>query len=139
MTAQGISDFRIGIDRVERREGQTFVVDGEGCYAPLEVVGDEMPPDFIENLTRLSDAQAATMFEAIRLSPFLSPEGKTERMTAMLQSGRVKLRFEIVGEKHRTRPRRAAREPLVPEPVLLTEGQIFDLAMTLGERGHEKG
>ena len=120
LSAQGINDFRIGIDRVERRDGKAFVVDGRGFYAPVEFEGDIMPPNFIENLAILSDAHAATMFEAIRLSPYLSHEGKSERMTALLQSGRVRLRFEIVTEK----PLRPKKSP---------EAQIFDVAMALGE------
>lgn len=96
LTAQGINDFRFGIDRVERQGGKAFVVDGHGVYAPVEVVGDALPPDWEARIAKLSDAQAATMFEAVRLSPYLSPEGKWERMLALLNSGRVKLKFTVV-------------------------------------------
>lgn len=134
VAAQGISDFRFGIDRVERRDGKTFVIDGQGYYAPVEVVGDEMPPNFIENLAGLSDAQVATMFEAIRLSPYISPEGKSERMTAILHSGRVRLTFEVVTRKLRPRAWQGPRKP--DEAEKSTEEQIFDTAMGLGEQEH---
>lgn len=115
ITAQGISDFRFGIDRVERRGGKAYVVDGEGCYAPVEVVGDTLPPEWEANIAKLTELQAATMFEAVRLSPYLSHEGKWERMLTLLNSGRVKLKFTVVDGPQRKKRVKVEREPSVWE------------------------
>lgn len=101
LTPQGILDFRFGIDRVERRDGKAYVVDGAGLYAPVEVAGDYMTAEFTANIAKLTELQAATMFEAVRLSPYISREGKQERMTALLTSGKVKLGFHVVAKKQR--------------------------------------
>jgi hypothetical protein len=100
LSAQGINDFRFGIDRVERQGDKAFVVDPDGLYAPVEVDGDFIPPSFADRISDLSPAQATAMFEAIRLTPFLSREGKEERMRILLQSGKVRFTFQIVPKGH---------------------------------------
>jgi hypothetical protein len=93
-TALNINDFRPGIDRVERIDGKGFVVDGMGEYAPVEVADDVMPENFMKNIEALSPNQAALMFEAIFYTFSLSLQGKSERLNALLSSGKVQLRFE---------------------------------------------
>lgn len=95
LSAQGINDFRFGIDRVERHGDKAFVVDSEGMYAPVEIDGDFMLPDYGDRIANLTPSQATTMYEATRLTPFLSREGKAERMQVLLQSGKVRFTFEI--------------------------------------------
>ncbi len=93
--ARNVLDFRPSADKVERREGKTFVVDTEQLYAPLEVQSDAMPADFVERVRALGPERAAKMFEAIRTTPFLSIEGKRERLVALLREGVVQLAFTI--------------------------------------------
>ena len=100
--AQNVGDFRPGLDRVERRAGKTYVVDvAEKLYAPLEVRSDVMPADFVEKVQALGPERAAKMFEVIRQSPFLSEEGRRERMEALLAAGVVHLVFTEVTESPR--------------------------------------
>jgi hypothetical protein len=82
--ARDILDFRPGFDRVERVDGIAYLVDGEGIYAPVPVDGDVMDDAVKANLERLSDREAAFMFEVVRDSPFLSPEGRAERLRVLL-------------------------------------------------------
>jgi len=77
-----LSDFRPGIDRVERRGDRTFVVDSLGERAPVEVQSDVVIPE-IETRLRAQRTQPALRnraIQAIRQTPFLSPEGKAERL-----------------------------------------------------------
>lgn len=100
--AQAVGDFRPGLDCVERRDRKTYVVDAaEGLYAPLEVRTDVMPADFVEKVRALGPERAAKMFEVIRQSPFLSEEGRRERMEALLRAGVVRLVFTEVTESSR--------------------------------------
>ena len=82
LAAKNIADFRPGIDRVERRGDRTFVVSGAEEYAPVEVRSDVMPADFAERLRAMSPDVRAKMLEATRTTPFLSPEGRAERLAA---------------------------------------------------------
>lgn len=100
--ARNVLDFRPNADAVERRDGKTFVVDTEGLYAPLEVQSDAMPADFVERVRALGPERAAKMFEAIRTTPFLSVEGKRERLTALLAAGVVTISFTVETEHPRT-------------------------------------
>ena len=111
--ARNVLDFRPGADAVVRADGRTFVVDRGGLYAPLEVDPDATPPGFVENVRALGPARAARMFEIVRMTPFLSPEGRRERLEALLASGVVRLSFEIVEESARAIPIRS-RSRAVP-------------------------
>ena len=82
--AQHVNDFRPGIDRVERdATGRAWVVDGQGHYAPIEVWGDALPPDFAERVSGLTDDQRHKLYRATLGTPFLSEEGKTERLAIL--------------------------------------------------------
>lgn len=95
LQAQHILDFRPGIDRVERDEnGKAWVVDGQGLYAPVEVWGDRIPPDYAANLGRLSDQERWGLYRATALTPYLSDEGKAERLVVLRPL--IKFRFDVV-------------------------------------------
>jgi hypothetical protein len=95
--AQNVLDFRPGIDRVVRRDGRGYVVDGAGLYQDLELDGDLVEPEaFAANVDRLTPEQRAGMFEAVRTTPWLSPEGRAERCALMLERGLVRLRFDVL-------------------------------------------
>ncbi len=96
--ARNVLDFRPSADKVERREGKTFVVDTEQLYAPLEVQSDAMPADFVDRVRALAPERAAKMFDAIRTTPFLSAEGRRERLTALLVGGVVTIAFTVETE-----------------------------------------
>ncbi len=107
--ARNVLDFRPSADKVERREGKTFVVDTEQLYAPLEVQSDAMPVDFVERVRALGPERAAKMFEAIRTTPFLSDEGRRERLAALLAAGVVTVSFTVETEHSRERLLRERR------------------------------
>lgn len=54
-----------------------------------------MTDDVRTNLDALASRKAALMFEVVRTTPFLSVEGKRERMRYLMKRGRVKLTFEV--------------------------------------------
>ena len=87
LTAQAISDFRVGIDRVERRGNRTFVIDTSGERAPLEVAHDAVTPEVEANLAKLSETNRTKMVAAIQTTPYLSAEGKTERLRLLIAAG----------------------------------------------------
>lgn len=79
-TPDKISDFRPGLDRVERRGNRTFVVDLEGQRAPVEVQHDALTEQTRANLYKLPLAKLGAYREITRATPYLSPEGKAERL-----------------------------------------------------------
>ena len=85
ITAQGISDFRQGIDRVERRGDSAYVVDTEGQRAPVKVSGDVLGPEQAANLRKLNGAQLDRMAVEVESTPYLSAEGKKERLDFIRQ------------------------------------------------------
>ncbi len=93
--AHGVLDFRPGIDRVVRRGKKAFVVDSQGLYEDREVDGDVMDAQFIEHAKTLTREQAGVLFTVIQSTPFLSPEGRSERLEALIQSKTVKLTFTV--------------------------------------------
>ncbi|HUU12186.1 MAG TPA: hypothetical protein VM182_00585, partial [Terriglobia bacterium] len=111
LSADRISDFQIGRDRVERRGAKTFVVDTSGEHAPIEVKHDAMEQAHIENLKKLNPAQLDRMEGEIRGTPYLSREGKTERLDviASMRAG-----------TEATRPPEAARAATEPKDVTTT-------------------
>ncbi len=80
---QQISDFRVGIDKVVREEGKTFVIDTEGVRKKIEVQSDIMAPEFEENIKKLNPEQKAKMIEQVRTTPYLSDEGRAERLAVL--------------------------------------------------------
>lgn len=90
-----INDFRPGIDRVERdAEGRAWVVDGQGHYAPIEVYGDRVPEGYKALLEAMTAKQRAFLYDVIRLTPYLSEEGKQERLALLRPL--LRWSFEIV-------------------------------------------
>lgn len=84
MRAEQINDFRPGIDLVKRdRDGRAWVIDGQGHYAPVEVAGDTMPANYADDLDKLPKGQVGRFYEAVRRSPYLSAEGKAERLSVL--------------------------------------------------------
>ncbi len=78
-----ISDFEAGRDAVVRKEGKTFVIDTQGIRADTLVVSDELTQKTIGNLQKLSGEQRGQAIESIRRTPFLSEEGKRERLDVL--------------------------------------------------------
>lgn len=99
MRADGINDFRPGLDRVVRFMGRAFVVSADASYAAVEVdepsieVFREAMPKAIEAMSRFGGVNV--MFRAVQCSPFLSAEGKQERLDALLATGLVTFTFEV--------------------------------------------
>jgi hypothetical protein len=80
LPANAISDFRPGVDRVERRGDKTFVVDGQGQYAPREVQSDRMTPEVEASMRKLTPAQREMAIRQTATTPYLSEEGRKERL-----------------------------------------------------------
>ena len=78
--AQQYSDFRIGIDYVERFYDKAFIIDGFGLYAAVEVKGDFLNAEVLANINKLSQLELVNMEKAIRGTPYLSGMGKGERL-----------------------------------------------------------
>ncbi len=78
-----ISDFEVGRDVVVRKGGKTFVIDTQGLRADTLVVSDELTQTTIGNLQKLSGEQRGQAIESIRRTPFLSEEGKRERLDVL--------------------------------------------------------
>lgn len=78
--ATNILDFRPGTDRVERKGGVGYIVDPEGLYADVKIDGDVMAPDYGSKLTPL---QIVKMMRVVASTPYLSPEGKKERLETL--------------------------------------------------------
>lgn len=78
-----IADFHPVSDRVERRNGKLYVVDITGMRAPVEVRDEETSGllQFKENAAKLATAaEINDHFFRIRATPFLSDEGRKERL-----------------------------------------------------------
>lgn len=95
LRADHVSDFRPGIDRVERhKDGRCFVVDGHGHYAPQQVQSDVMTPEIAANLRGLGDRQRGVMHQFVMQTPFLSEEGRIERLQVLREG--MKFQFVVV-------------------------------------------
>lgn len=80
LRADQISDFQVGRDVVVREGNRAFVVDTKGEHARQEVSSDVIDDKIRENLRKLNPAQLDRMYDEIRKTPYLSPEGKQERL-----------------------------------------------------------
>lgn len=80
LRAEQVTDFDPARDIVVRRDGQTFIEDTRGEYAPMRVQSDQITPEYEANIAKLTPQQRARMAEETRNSPYLSPEGKAERL-----------------------------------------------------------
>jgi hypothetical protein len=83
LSADRISDFQPGIDTVIRKGKQCFIHHIKGEYADEEVKSDLITPEIIANLQKLSPEQKIKMIEAVRKTPYLSSEGRRERLQAL--------------------------------------------------------
>ncbi len=92
LPAEAISDFRPGTDKVVRRGDRCFVVDTDGLWADVEIQSDVLKPEYEANIDKLSPEQRRRMIEAVVRSPYLSDEGRFERLAALKA-----FRFEVVG------------------------------------------
>lgn len=97
--AEHFNDFRPRLDLVVRFRGRHFAVSADGTYAAVEVL--EYPVSVFTDglaLSLLKDPAAANrMFQAVQRSPFLSAEGRRERLDALLATGKVTFTFEVRG------------------------------------------
>lgn len=97
--AEHLNDFRPRLDLVVRFHGRHFAVSADGTYAAVEVL--EYPVSVFTDglaLSLLKDPAAANrMFQAVQRSPFLSEEGRRERLDALLATGKVTFTFEVRG------------------------------------------
>ena len=78
--ADRISDFEIGRDKVVREGRRCFVIDLKGIRAKIEIEDDLITPEFEANITKLTNDQKHKMIEVIRHTPYLSDEGRMERL-----------------------------------------------------------
>ncbi len=81
---EAIADFRPGTDRVERRDGRLYVVDGQGLLADVEVQNLETPEaleKFRQNAAKMTKANDLGAWgQRVRFTALLSREGKLERL-----------------------------------------------------------
>jgi hypothetical protein len=105
--AQQIGDFEQGRDKVVRQGDRTFVVDTKGEHANIEVVSDVMTPENEANIRKLPVGKLAEYRQQTADTPYLSPEGKAERL---------RIFDEVMG---RSSP---ATKPSTAEPQGRTEG-----------------
>jgi len=76
-----ISDFDPWTDKVVRLGHRTFIV--SPSKADMEVATDVITPEVIANLKGLTPEQRIKMREAIKVTYFLSSEGKAERLAVL--------------------------------------------------------
>ena len=98
LTPQQISDFRVGIDKVVREGNKTFVIDTEGVRKKVEVQSDVMTSEFAENVSRLNPEQKAKMIEQVETTPYLSDEGRAERLDILKATPTPEAVPEVTGE-----------------------------------------
>lgn len=98
LPANAFSDFRMGIDRVVRHGDWCWIVPGDGprSYEPAQVLSDKLTDDGRRKLEALTPEQRRIMARVIQGTPFLSSEGKQERLE-WLRFVSTKWTFEIVG------------------------------------------
>jgi len=84
--AQRVSDFDLRTDKVVRRGDHTYIVDTSGHKADTQVASDVITPEIEDNLKKLTPEQKAKMRIAIQNTPFLSAEGKSERLAILDRS-----------------------------------------------------
>lgn len=82
-SATQLNDFRPGIDQIIRDvDGRVWCVDRQGNYAPVEV--REPPVSELAPLRPdLTPKQLRGLYEATRTTPFLSEEGRRERLESL--------------------------------------------------------
>ncbi len=80
LTADRLADFQVGRDKVVRRGESTFVVDTKGERADTQVVSDVLDKETVGNLQKLSGEIRDKAIVSTRSTPFLSDEGKRERL-----------------------------------------------------------
>ena len=88
---ENVADFRPGVDEVRRHGHRVFVVDTEGQYAPREVRPDEIAhmDRFHENAKKQTDmGKIHHAMMHVSGTPYLSREGKEERIAALKARGR---------------------------------------------------
>jgi hypothetical protein len=112
LSARGISDFRIGVDKYIRRGKKCFVIDTEGIFGDTEVECDFITPEIEANIAKLTPEQRQFMIAAVRSSPFVTDEGKRERLE-LLAKGHAT--FEIIETADMADP--ASMAPSAPVKV----------------------
>lgn len=83
MEASQISDFQAGTDKVIRRGTRCFIVARDGAtsqYKELEVRSDVLTDQHRANFAALNPVQRIRMYDAIKRNPYLSDEGRAERL-----------------------------------------------------------
>jgi hypothetical protein len=93
--ARNVLDFRPGIDHVVRDGNEAHLVDRQGIYAPVKVDGDIIDDAMKARIAGYDEETATKMFAVTQQSPFLSPEGRRERLSAILATGKVRLTFTV--------------------------------------------
>ena len=96
LTADQISDFQKGVDQVVRKKDGTYVVSGTGQYKDTKIQSDVMDDRVKSNIDKLTDQQLSGAIRSVRDTPYLSREGKIERINYMreLQQKRSDERFQ---------------------------------------------
>jgi N12 class adenine-specific DNA methylase len=80
LEANAVADFQPGSDVVIRKGDQTFVHDTKGLHADIEVASDVLTPEYEANLHKLTPAQRTMAINATKTTPYLSKEGRAERL-----------------------------------------------------------
>lgn len=93
LRADQISDFDYSHEEVIRRGNKCFIVDHNGLFADQEVEYDGITPEYEANIAKLTPDQRKRMIEAVQHTPYLSKEGKQERLALLLPA-----KFEILEE-----------------------------------------
>jgi len=100
LDAGAISDFRPGTDIVIRDErGRCFVHDTQGFYADQEVKSDVLTDEWRENLETTWKTRPdwrIRMILATVHTPFLSEEGRAERLAAIREFSKDTPMFQVV-------------------------------------------
>lgn len=81
--ATQVNDFRPGIDRVVRDvDGRVWVVDTQHQYAPIQV-WEPRVEELAPINPNLKPHQILGLYNATRTTPFLSEEGRKERLDSL--------------------------------------------------------
>lgn len=75
-----VSDFQAGTDAVIRRGNRCFIVSNAGLYKDVEVKSDVLTDEHRANFSKLDPVQRIRMYDAIQRNPYLSDEGRNERL-----------------------------------------------------------
>lgn len=97
--AVSISDLVSGRDEIVRIRGHCYVKDTWGSYAPKQVQSDVLTEEAAERFRRMTPELQRLFVRHVLYTPFLSVEGKQERLELAARCGVIGIHFEVDGRR----------------------------------------